>query len=263
MQGKWELLRFSLLGSGSSGNATLLISQQAKILIDCGFSFVQLQRRVAQVGETLSDLKAVFVTHEHGDHVNGLGVLSRKLGVPVYMTEGTRDALSPRLGAIAPICCFEAGETIVLDDIQVNSFSISHDAADPVSYTVTSAGAKIGFATDLGHPSQLVRSRLAHSHALILEANYCPDMLRKGQYPPKIQQRIRSRMGHLSNQETVSLLSDLLHDELRQVVLFHISENNNCHDLVHRLAAPVVAQHTAQLHLAQQDEPTPLFEVGP
>ena len=145
MQGKWELLRFSLLGSGSSGNATLLISQQAKILIDCGFSFVQLQRRVAQVGETLSDLKAVFVTHEHGDHVNGLGVLSRKLGVPVYMTEGTRDALSPRLGAIAPICCFEAGETIVLDDIQVNSFSISHDAADPVSYTVTSAGAKIGF----------------------------------------------------------------------------------------------------------------------
>ncbi len=257
------MFRFALLGSGSSGNATLIVSPSAKILIDNGFSVKQLQARMAVLGETLEGLNGIFITHEHTDHVGGIGVLARKMDVPIFMTDGTRENLPPVVGKVPAIECFEAGESITLGDLSVQSFSVSHDAADPVSYTISTAGAKLGFATDFGHPSQLVRARLAGSHALVLEANYCPDMLRRGPYPPQVQQRIRGRNGHMSNQDMTRLLDDLLHDHLRTVVLVHLSENNNTPDLAQRMAAHVLHGHAATLHIAAQDTPTPFFEVRP
>ncbi len=257
------MFRFALLGSGSSGNATLIVSASAKILIDNGFSLKQLQTRMAALGQTLDGLDGIFITHEHSDHVGGIGVLGRKMEVPVFMTQGTRENLPPAVGKVPRIECFEAGEAIPIGDLTVHSFSVSHDAADPVSYTIATADAKLGFATDFGHPSQLVRARLAGSHALVLEANYCPDMLRRGPYPPQVQQRIRGRNGHLSNQDMTRLLDDLLHDQLRTVVLVHLSENNNTPDLAQKMAAQVLHGHAATLHIAAQDAPTPFFEVRP
>jgi len=255
------VFRFALLGSGSSGNATLITSATTKILIDDGFSLRQIQNRLSTLGETLDGLNGIFITHEHSDHVSGIGVLGRKKAVPVFMTQGTKENLPPVVGNVPRIECFEAGESITVGDLTVQSFSVSHDAADPVSFTISSAHAKLGFATDFGHPSQLVRARLTGSHALILEANYCPDLLRKGPYPPQIQQRIRGRNGHMSNQDMTRLLDDLLHDQLRTVVLVHLSENNNRPDLVQKMAAQVLHGHPAQLYIAEQDKPTPFFEV--
>ena len=255
------MLQFSLLGSGSSGNAILVRSGGAMILIDNGLSFKQLSRRSEAVGIDLSALDAVVVTHEHGDHVSGIGVLTRKLAIPVYMTRGTYEHLPPILGPLGQIEIFEAGDSLHLRDLEIRSFSVTHDAADPVGFVVRSAGAQFGLATDLGHVSELVKNRLAGSHALVIESNYCPELLRQGAYPPKIQQRIRGRHGHLSNEEMCSLLHCLLHDALQHVILVHISENNNSPALVEQRLRGVLKDHPATTYLATQDAPTPMFQV--
>lgn len=255
------MLHFSLLGSGSSGNAILLRSRSTKILIDNGLSFKQLSQRLEAVGESIDGLAAVLVTHEHGDHVQGLGVLARKFPVPIYMTEGTRQNLPRTLGELGEVRLFEAGEGLRVGDMSIQSFSVSHDAADPVGFTVRAEGAQFGLATDLGHASNLVRMRLAGSHALVIESNYCPDMLRNGHYPLQIQQRIRGRQGHLSNEDMCSLLHSLLHDGLQRVILVHISEKNNTPELVERRVRGVLKAHRAEMFLATQDAPTPLFEI--
>lgn len=257
------MLYFSLLGSGSSGNAILVRSAGVKILIDNGLSFKQLSQRAEAIGESLEGLQAVFVTHEHGDHVMGLGVLSRKLDVPIYMTPATHRALPPNLSIATEIRYFDAGDDVRLGGLEIQSFSISHDAADPVGFAVRADGAQLGLATDLGHASHLVRNRLAGSHALVIESNYCPDMLRNGQYPPQVQQRIRGRQGHLSNEDMCSLLHSLLHEGLQHVILVHISERNNAPDLVERRVRGVLKSHGASVFLATQDAPTPVFQVAP
>ena len=255
------MLQFSLLGSGSSGNAIAVRSATTTILIDNGLSFKQLSLRAAAVGISLENLAAILVTHEHGDHVQGIGVLTRKIPVPVYMTHDTCENLSPSLGKLGDIELFEAGEGLLIGDMTIQSFSVSHDAADPVGFTVKADGAQFGLATDVGHVSHLVRNRLAGSHALVIESNHCPEMLRKGDYPPKIRQRIRGRHGHLSNEEMCSLLHSILHDDLQHVVLVHISENNNSPQLVEQRVRGVLKGHPAAIYLATQDSPTPLFEV--
>lgn len=255
------MLQFCLLGSGSSGNATLIRVAETGILIDNGLSYKELCRRADVAGVSLEGLRALFITHEHGDHVKGAGILARKTGVPVYLTEGTFASLSPSVGEFPQAVRFEAGEAFEIGGLTVGSFSVSHDAADPVSYTVRCGSAQVGLATDLGHVSHLVRTRLRGSTALIVESNYCPEMLRMGHYPAQVQQRIRSRNGHLSNQDMTSLLDGLVHDQLRTVVLVHISEHNNTPALAHGFAARVLERHGATLHVAAPDEPSPIFEV--
>jgi len=261
VQGVLFVIRFCLLGSGSSGNATLIDVDGHKLLIDNGLSFRQLEARTVAAGLSLDGLKAVFITHEHADHVAGLGVLTRKLDVPVYMTRATHDALPPSIGKLSRIQYFEAGEEVSVNGARVGSFSVSHDAADPVSFIVEAKGAKLGIAADLGRPTELVRQRLIGSHGLILESNYCPDMLSKGSYPPMIQQRIRGRHGHLSNHDMCSLLAHIMHDALRVVVLVHISRENNTYERAHLIASQTMRGHAAALHVAGQDRPTPVFEI--
>jgi phosphoribosyl 1,2-cyclic phosphodiesterase len=255
------LLQFSLLGSGSSGNAILVRSRRTAILIDNGLSFKQLSQRAALVGVVPEEIDAIVVTHEHGDHVQGIGVLARKVPIPIFMTPGTQANLPASLGSLAGVQLFESGDRLGVGDLDILSFSVSHDAADPVGFVVRSAGAQFGLATDLGHVSQLVKNRLAGSHALVIESNYCPEMLRTGAYPPKIQQRIRGRQGHLSNEDMCSLLHSLLHDALQHVIVVHISENNNTPALVEQRVRGVLKSHPAGMYLATQDAPTPLFTV--
>ncbi len=257
------MIRFSLLGSGSAGNALLVASPTGKILIDNGLSFRQLQYRAAQVGVDLDDIRGVFITHEHSDHVNGIGTLSRRLNCPIYMTPGTYENLPRSVGKLDRVELFEAGDSLAVDGMVVHSFSVSHDAADPVSYVVDSAGARLGLAADLGQVSQLVVNRLAGSHALILESNYCPNKLRLGNYPAAVQQRIRGRMGHLSNGDACALLASLLHHALRIVVLVHISEENNSPELARDAATKVVRTLPVKVTVAEQHRPTEMFDVMP
>lgn len=254
-------MRFCLLGSGSTGNALLVESHGTRLLVDSGLSYRQLEVRLAAVGQSLEGLRAVFVTHEHADHVHGLGTLARRTEATVYMTPGTRAALPPGVGQLPRVELIEAGDRISLNGLTVTSFSVSHDAADPVSYVIEDGRAKLGLAADLGYASELVKQRLTGSHALILESNYCPAMLRHGNYPPLIQQRIRGRQGHLSNKEMSSLLAQLAHEALRLVVLVHISEENNTAELAYRMAERAIRGHRAAIHVAPKHQPTPLFEL--
>lgn len=256
------MIRFSLLGSGSSGNAILVSALGTKVLVDCGLSLKQLTLRAAAVGESLDDLSAVFITHEHGDHVGGLGTLARRLKAPVFLTGATRASLPRGVGDVPGAVEFEAGDTVPVGALEVESFSVSHDAADPVGYVIRCGGVKLGIAADLGHASKLVSMRLAQSHGLVLESNYCPDLLRAGSYPPQVQQRIKGRHGHLSNHDMLTLLGQLLHERLQVVVLVHISEENNAHDLVLDLACRAVRNPAVSVCVARQDRPTPMFEIG-
>lgn len=218
--------------------------------------------RAEAAGESLDGLDAVFVTHEHGDHVNGVGVLARRLSVPVYMTARTCGALPDSVGKVPDLRVFEAGETIQVRDINVKSFSVAHDAADPVSFTLDDGEAQVGMAADLGQVSGLVRQRLAGSRALVLESNYCPKMLDKSSYPASVRQRIHGWQGHLSNHDMASLLHGLLHDALEWVVLVHISQENNTEELARKSAQGVLRDHNARLVVATQDAPTPVFTLN-
>ena len=256
------MMQFSLLGSGSSGNALLVSTPDTRILIDCGLSVRQLRLRAAALGEAIENIDAVFVTHEHGDHCLGLGTLARQCGVPVFMTPGTLANLPKKVGVLPTVTPFEAGESVEIGAVRVGSFSVTHDAADPVGYCIESNGTKLGIACDLGLVTNLVRLQLEGSHALILESNHCPRMLQNSSYPPAIQQRIAGNMGHLSNQNACSLLSSILHDRLQLVVLVHISEQNNSPELAVSMATRALNGHPAELHVAPQDRPTRLFTVA-
>lgn len=255
------MLRFSLLGSGSSGNATLIAGRRGKILVDCGLSFKQLMLRCARIGESLEGLQGVVVTHEHADHVNGLGVLSRKLGVPIFMTPGTSRRLPKSIGRLDDVRLFEAGDALALAGMDIQSFPVLHDAADPVSFTVRDAGCRVGFATDLGKPTHLVRERLRECSALVLESNYCPELLTQSAYPPSVRSRIAGSRGHLSNDQMAELLGELLHPELRLIVAVHISKENNTVERARAAAHGVLIGHPARLHVAHQNAPTPMFDV--
>lgn len=258
------MLRFALLASGSNGNATLISDGATHILQDAGISRKQLLERIRSLNLSPADLAAVLITHEHTDHIKGLK-FARSYGIPVYATPKTAEEI--RLKQKDDDChlfTFEAGDMLTFNKITVQSYSVSHDAADPVNFTYTTAtGAKLGFATDLGHPCKLTMARLAGSHAVIVESNYCPDMLRVGPYPPFLQQRIRGKQGHLSNEDAQSLLETLRHDRLRLVVMVHLSEKNNCPDLVREKITRIFAGSPVRVVVAPRDGLPEWFEVIP
>ncbi len=256
------MIRFSLLGSGSKGNAIFVASQKTKILIDNGFSFRQLQLRLSQIGERVEDLSAVFITHEHSDHTQGIGTLIKKVRLPVYLTRATLEAIQPALNGFSRVELFEAGDTVPLSDMFVTSFSVSHDAVDPVNFVITSDETKLGIAADMGYASKLAFARLQGANGLVLEANHCPNLLMSGKYPAFLKQRILGKFGHLSNQAMKEFLCQLLHRDLKLVVLAHISEENNTPELALQNALSALSSTGIPVYLASQNSPTPVFEIA-
>ena len=224
------LVQVCLLASGSRGNSTLVEMEGCHILIDAGLSGIETERRLASIGLTCNDLDAILVTHEHGDHVGGVGPLARRYDLPVYIDFRTHAAL-PKLGKITSLQHFNAGDTFSFRNLSIASFSTTHDAVNPVGFTLESSEGKIGFATDLGLSTRLVAEQLKGCRALILEANHDEQMLHDGPYPWKLKQRIRSRHGHLSNNESCSLLQQVCWQGLEVLFLAHLSEENNCPQL--------------------------------
>jgi phosphoribosyl 1,2-cyclic phosphodiesterase len=214
------------LASGSRGNALLVSTPDTAILVDAGLSGVELQRRMAVVGQDPADLSAIVITHEHIDHVRGAGVLGRRFNIPVYISSATHQACTG-LGHVPELNYFDCGTRFDIQDLILNPFSISHDASDPAGLTLTWQSCKIGIATDLGVVTNLVRTHLSGSSVLYLESNHDPEMLINGSYPWHLKQRIQSRTGHLSNNDAGTLLADLYHDQLHHVILAHLSEENN------------------------------------
>lgn len=226
-------MRVCILASGSRGNATLIEADGSRLLIDAGLSARETDRRLRELDLTADDLDALLVTHEHHDHVTGIGPLARRHNIPVYIVSETAAAI-PRLGKIADLRYFVPGERFAYAGLEISSFSTTHDAVNPVGFTIDSREGRIGYATDLGHSTRLVADCLERSRVLVLECNHDEEMLRDGPYPWPVKQRIQSRHGHLSNRAAAELLEQVAWDGLEAVFLAHLSEENNHPDLAER-----------------------------
>lgn len=227
-------MRFCVLGSGSKGNCTYVETGGAALLIDVGFSGVEVGRRLESAGLDIGKVIAVLVTHEHGDHVTGVGVLSRKYRLPVYANVGTQAAAGASLDNLHHFVPFATGTSFIIPPFTIHPFATSHDTADPVGFTIDDGTSVFGYCTDTGMVSRLIHYHLRRCQGLVLECNHDLEMLKQGPYPPRLQQRIRSKNGHLANPEAMAFLVDVLHSQLRHVVLAHISDKNNCRDRIRR-----------------------------
>ncbi len=241
-----------VLASGSKGNAVYVSDGTCAVLIDAGLSGKAIETRMAERGLCPDQLTAIIVSHEHTDHIQGVGVLSRRHRVPVYIAPETLKA-APQIGKLHEVRPFACGRTFQLGGFQVHPFSVSHDATDPAGFTFQQNGTKIGIATDLGIATGMIRTQLKDCALLVLEANHDPDMLISGPYPWPLKQRIKSRCGHLSNQETTTLLREIAHDRLRHVVLAHLSETNNTPEAAFHTVGPALNNCRARLWVARQD----------
>jgi phosphoribosyl 1,2-cyclic phosphodiesterase len=221
------LVKVSVLGSGSRGNCTLVQGGRTRILVDAGFSGVETERRLRQAGESLDSIDLILVTHEHSDHVGGVGPIARKRGIPVACHEDTLSGGRLADGAIPEWIRVEAGKSLSIGDLVVEPFEVPHDASMTLGFRIRAEGIAIGYCTDLGHVTPVVRDRLASCNVLILESNHDLDMLRDGDYPWHLKQRIGSRHGHLSNEASAELLADIVDGEAMVIALAHLSESNN------------------------------------
>jgi phosphoribosyl 1,2-cyclic phosphodiesterase len=219
-------MRVCLLASGSKGNSMLVESGQTRLLIDAGLSARELRERLDLIGVDAASLNALLITHEHSDHIRGLGPLVRQLDLPVYLQTDLARKLSD-VGKHERVQEFVDGEVFTVNDLTVRPFAITHDSVAPVGFTFSGEQGKIGVATDLGVATRLVIERLQGCRALVLEANHDEVMLRDGPYPWSLKQRVRSTHGHLSNRAGGALLQDLLWQGLETVFLGHLSETNN------------------------------------
>jgi len=256
-------LEVCVLASGSKGNAIYIASGGFAILVDAGLSGVALQRRMAARGLDPASLGAIVVTHEHSDHINGVGVLSRRFKLPVHMSRRTAAAAAGQLGKMAELNHFCCGQDFDIGPFRLHPFSTSHDASDPAGFTISNGRYKIGLATDLGTATGMVKVHLRDCHLLIVEANHDPEMLIQGPYPWPLKQRIKSRLGHLSNPEAMELIEAVCHRRLRHVVLAHLSQTNNTPQMVIQTLHQKLAHLTSRIefHVAGQDCGTDMIRL--
>ena len=307
------MMRMTVLASGSKGNSTLIATRRTRILVDAGLSCREILRRMHTAGEDPRTLDAILITHEHQDHVQGVAVLARKLGIPVYFTEmthrawvrwlhpakrttytewlrqrqqgaasgeasststavATAEETEPREielceaasverdpAALPSVAYFEAGKRFVVGDIDVEPFTIPHDAADPVGFVFEGEGVRVGFATDLGYMPANARQALRRCDLLMLESNHDTEMLRDGPYPWSVKQRVMSRVGHLSNEAAAEFLERNYDGQAAYVILAHLSESNNLPALARVSAERALRDRMSllanKLLLAEQDRP--------
>jgi len=258
-------VRICLLGSGSKGNSMIIESRGVALLIDQGFSHKQLDKRFEIRGLDPSMITAILVTHEHDDHIRGVGVTARKLGVPVYATPGTLKRRNSVFNGSEKIHPIESGEPFVVGPFEILPYRVSHDAEDPVQYCIRSGKKKIAVATDLGFVSNLVEQCLRDSDLVVVEANHDVDMLKKGSYPWHLKQRIMSRVGHLSNTNAADIIFNIsLQKKKMKIILAHLSEENNRPDIAERTVRDLFERFDRPLGplcIALQEEPSDIIDV--
>lgn len=270
-------MRLCSIASGSSGNCIYAGSDSTHVLVDVGISGKRTEAGLRELNLSMRDIDGIFITHEHSDHIAGLGVLSRKYEIPIYATKGTIDAIKrcSSIGNIpeelfVPIC---ADEKIIIKDLICNPMKISHDAAEPVAYRISHGKKKIGIITDLGNYNDYTVESLKGMDALLLEANHDVRMLQVGPYPYYLKQRILGDRGHLSNERAGQLLSHLLHDKLQAVVLGHLSKENNMPELAYEAVRVEVTMEAAKtdakimineipMQVARRSEVTPVIHIA-
>ncbi|MCI5150507.1 MAG: MBL fold metallo-hydrolase [Candidatus Electrothrix sp. MAN1_4] len=260
-------MKFCVLGSGSKGNCTLIESGTTRLLIDAGFSGKEISRRMSLINRSPEELDAILITHEHGDHISGVGVLSRRYKLPVYANPATHQAAAARVKELHQRWEFDTGTGFAVSDLDIHPFCISHGTADPVGFLISDGMHSVAYCTDTGKVTTLIRQRLRQCDVLILESNYDPEMLLNGPYPMHIKQRVRSNQGHLANNDAATFLAELSTteaQEVQHVVLAHLSETNNYPDLVMAQVQQELGHRTLNFHLelARQNQPSRFITVG-
>ncbi len=242
-------MKIASLGSGSKGNATLISNGETSLLIDCGFSLKKIEEKALCFGFNLAELNAILVTHEHSDHIAGVAKLANKYKIPVYVTKGTARKLIETLesGLLKPIY---GGQSTPINGILVRAVTVPHDCCEPVQFVFTCQESlkTLGVLTDIGHISRHVIDAYSHLHGLLLEFNYDQAMLDAGPYPYSLKQRVSSDYGHLSNEQSISLLRAIASQKMQSLIIGHISEKNNHPDIIvnllkyeHGLPTPLLA----------------------
>lgn len=226
-------LRYSILASGSSGNVTYVETNQKKVLVDAGLSGKKIIQLMDKIGRDASDLDAIFVTHEHKDHIHGVGVLSRKFNLPIYANRQTWLAMDKMLGQIAPENkrLIEPDQMMSLGDLDILSYGVSHDAANPQFYAFQKGDKQFVMLTDTGYVSQKLKSQLKNADVYLIESNHEVGMLRYGNYPWSLKQRILGDKGHLSNEAGALAMVDLIGNSTKEIYLGHLSKENNTKDI--------------------------------
>lgn len=243
-------MRFASLGSGSKGNATLVETDQACLLVDCGFTIKETERRMARLGRSPSDLSAILVTHEHSDHIKGVLPLARKYGLSVYSSFGT--AQYKEMYSYPHWQQLTLGRELLLAGLVVAPVAVPHDAREPCQFVFRYQKKTFGLLTDLGSITPFVREQYGHCDALLLECNHDVPMLQQGPYPPSLKRRVGGDWGHLNNSQAAQLLSSVDVARLQHVVMAHLSEHNNTPDLARAAVEPILVNSEALLSADQQ-----------
>lgn len=259
-------VRFTILGSGSGGNCAYLETPEVRLLIDAGFSGRQIRQRLATIQRTPETLTGILLTHEHQDHTQGLTALATKLRIPVYCNRLTQEATERQLETRFEGRHFVTGASFDLGDVAVDTFSVPHDAQDPVGFLLRTSAGNIGFLTDLGHATRLVVERVRPAQVLVLEANYDPKLLQEDTKRPwSTKQRILSRHGHLSNAAAAEVAEQIVTGSLGRIYLGHLSRDCNRPELAQAAVGgrlqQIGARHVA-VESTSQDAPSPTLNLG-
>ena len=245
-------MRFASLGSGSRGNGTLIEQNGTSVLVDCGFSMKEAELRLAKLGSAADKISAILVTHEHGDHINGVGALARKYAIPVWATGGTfsADRLGERI-EMNRICSHTA---FAIGDIEVQPFPVPHDAREPTQFVFANGDKRLGLLTDVGSRTAHLEQQLSGCDALILECNHDTNLLANGEYPLSLKRRVGGDLGHLSNVQAADILSRIDTSKLTQLIAAHLSEKHNTPSLAQAALAEVLGCETDWINVADQQK---------
>ncbi len=258
------MFSLTVLGSGSGGNCALVTSDRCRILIDAGFSARRISQGLQSLGIEPESLDGILLTHEHSDHIAGLKVFCGKFDVPVYCNSLTAEYLCREgIAEANRYKIFSTGSSFTIQDIDVHGFYVPHDAVDPVAFVLSSDYGSVGFLTDLGYAPKLARERIREVHTLVVETNHDEQRLQADSKRPwSVKQRILSRHGHLSNEAAAALVADIAGENLRRVILGHLSRECNSPELALG-AMRRLSLDSLELYCAEQNQVSPQFEIGP
>ena len=243
-------MRFAVLGSGSRGNGTLIASNDTYVLVDCGFSLRETERRLDRLGVSGKQLSAILVTHEHADHVHGVGLLARRYDVPVYLSDGTFRGLRKPVDVAGVLA---GGQALQVGALSIDVVTVAHDALEPTQFVFNAGQRRFGLLTDLGSWCPSVLQSYTGLDALMIESNHCRDMLARGHYPYFLKQRVGGERGHLNNHQSANLVSELGWQDLQHLVLAHLSSKNNLPHLARQCFVDTLGCDPDWLQLADQD----------
>ena len=262
------MLEFCSLYSGSSGNCLFVSTKSTKILVDCGVSGKKICDGLNSIDNSIENIDAILITHEHSDHVQSLGMMSKKYNIPVYANIETWQAMPKQKEKIDEknINYFTNDEDFILNDLTIHPFSTPHDAANPCGFTIHNGKKKLSIATDLGHMDNFIIDNLEQSSFILLESNYDPEILKVSRYPFNLKRRIAGPSGHLSNETAGKTISVLMKKGLKEVMLGHLSKENNFPELAYQTVAEELMNNNSdineiKLSVASRNEPGKLIKI--